>query len=423
MPVCSQEYRLPKTTLIRPEYAGKFRCVGPVCVDSCCVGWRVDIDQATFEKYQSIEAGPLRALMDENIVHLPEAKESTRPVPFAQIRMPVSLQCPFHNAEKLCQIQVDLGEEYLSRTCATFPRTTYVIDQLEETTLSLSCPEAARLVLCESHLQPSPSPGSLIMTWEDGVPGGESIRSYFWPIREFAVRLLRNRAYPLWQRMFLLGTLSRRLEGVVRGDVDRRFQVLLKDFSRAVDSGNLKTTIETIPADLTLQLDMVLRLVKLRADNSSLSPRLAESINAFIEGVGLRKTAAMESQSVRYAEACERYFAPFFRKHPHMLENLLVHMIFRNLFPFGKKLFDPEARAQPAREFALLATEFALIKGLMIGVSGCYKEAFSMDHVLQTVQTVFKHFEHKPEFLAEAHQLLVARNLDNAHGLTMLLRN
>lgn len=34
------------TTLVRPAYADKFRCVGPACEDSCCVGWRVDLDQA-----------------------------------------------------------------------------------------------------------------------------------------------------------------------------------------------------------------------------------------------------------------------------------------------------------------------------------------------------------------------------------------
>src|ERR1035438_6632799 len=36
---------MPKVTLVRPEYAEKFHCIGPACEDSCCVGWRVEIDE------------------------------------------------------------------------------------------------------------------------------------------------------------------------------------------------------------------------------------------------------------------------------------------------------------------------------------------------------------------------------------------
>jgi hypothetical protein len=39
------------------------------------------------------------------------------------------------------------------------------------------------------------------------------------------------------------------------------------------------------------------------------------------------------------------------------------------------------------------------------------------------VQTAFKYFEHNADFLVNAHQILVTKKLDNAHGLTMLLRN
>jgi len=75
------------------------------------------------------------------------------------------------------------------------------------------------------------------------------------------------------------------------------------------------------------------------------------------------------------------------------------------------------------REFALLATQFALIKGLLIGVSGSRREAFSESDVIHTVQAATKHFEHHPQFLDSMHELLVANGRDNPHGLTMLVRN
>ena len=71
----------------------------------------------------------------------------------------------------------------------------------------------------------------------------------------------------------------------------------------------------------------------------------------------------------------------------------------------------------------MLVTEFALIKGLLIGIAGSRKEAFSADDVVQAVQVVVKHFEHNPQFVAVCLDVLAGKGLDNAHGLTMLARN
>ncbi len=76
-----------RTRLVRPEYAERFRCIGPTCEDSCCVGWRVDIDKATYIKYQSISPGSLRVLIDANIVRTFEGPVGKKPSRFAQVKM------------------------------------------------------------------------------------------------------------------------------------------------------------------------------------------------------------------------------------------------------------------------------------------------------------------------------------------------
>ena len=78
---------------------------------------------------------------------------------------------------------------------------------------------------------------------------------------------------------------------------------------------------------------------------------------------------------------------------------------------------------QPARAFALLAIQFALIKGPLIGVAGARRQEFCTTDVVHTVQTASKHFEHYKQFLPGAYALLAAKGLDNARGLTMLLGN
>ncbi len=412
---------MQQTKLIRPEYSERFRCIGPACEDSCCQGWAVPIDQAAFEKYQALPEGPLRVLLDENMERTPG---DANPQHFARMRMGPSHTCPILTEDRLCRIHAELGEEFLCRTCALYPRIVSTIDNLEEKALSLSCPEAARLVLLDPELLTRKgSSGAYQMTWDDTQQDARELLPFFWPIREIVLTLVRNRAYPLWQRMFLLGTLCRRLDGVVRGEVDRGVVQVLQGFSGAVAVGSLRAAMEKIPADLPLQLDMVLQLAGLCRDRAFIGPRFVDCIEQFRNGIGYAPQATLKTLIDGYAEAQQRYFAPFFATHPHILENYLINAIFRSQFPFGTK--DGRLALEPkmAYEFALLATQFALIKGLLIGVAGLHKENFSPAHVVQTVQAASKHFEHHPQFLDRVHALLVSTGRDNPHGLTMLLRN
>jgi lysine-N-methylase len=407
--------------LIRPHYAEDFRCIGAACEDTCCVGWNVSLDRDTYEKYQTIPPGPLRILIDKSVLRTPCNVDGSKPIDAASIQMSPSLKCPMHNADKLCQIQVEHGPAYLSSTCATFPRQSSTIDNFKETTLTLSCPEAARLILTNPDLLAENGNQACYLNWEDKPKAPLPLRSYFWPIRELIVAILRNRSYPLWQRMFLVGSFCRRLEAVVRHEVEGGFPALESGFSNAVANGSLRTSIETIPANNALQLDMVLQLIRLPV--SSVAPRFVECRSAFFAGIGHEGAVTWEDQNAAYAAAYQRFYDPFVLQHPHLLENLLVNMIVSRVVPFGPALFQPETMLEPARQYALLATEFALIKGLLIGIAGCHQEAFSVEHVVQTVQVVVKYFAHHSAFVPCCLQLLAGKGLDNAHGLTMLLRN
>jgi lysine-N-methylase len=223
--------------------------------------------------------------------------------------------------------------------------------------------------------------------------------------------------------LFLLGSFCRRLDALAHGPLGRGVPALLGDLSAAIASGTLRASMDAIPAGRQLQLDVLLELVRIRVERDYLPPRLRETLNAFAGGLGIATGATAEEQVARYSQAHALYYAPFFVRHPHILENCLANTILRGLFPFGERSLDPAATLEPALEFVQLATLFAVIKGLLIGVAGFHREMFSAVHVVQTVQTAFRHFDHCPEFLGHAVELLAARNLNNAAGLTMLLRD
>ena len=419
--------------MIQPTYSERFRCVGPACEDNCCNSWRVTVDRETYEKYQRLPAGPLRTLVDEHIHRVPENDDGifskvsprTKEIQFATIQMlPSSRLCPFLTAEGFCRIHAELGEEYLGKDCAVYPRAFHTIDNLPETVLDFSCIEVARLVLLDPHLLQSADASCPPFSWNDAAKSRPSLKAYFWPIRAFSIDLICNRAYPLWQRMFLLGTFCRRLDAMARGEVRRDIPAFFRDFSAAVESGTLRASMETIPADLALQLDLVIGIINLRLESHDrLSPRLIESLQAALRGMNHLPNVPMQNQIAAYALGWERYAAPFFDEHPYFLENYLINTVFMYTFPFSNHLYDSTYPLDIAGTFARLAIQFALVKGLLIGAAGFYKEEFTTRQAVQAVQTAYKHFEHDPQFLDKAHALLVSRGLDNAHGLTMLLRN
>lgn len=117
-----------------PVYYSDFSCIGAACEDTCCGGWQIEIDKKSYENYCLVpgEFGErLRAEMDEDsrTFHLNGRR------------------CAFLDDEGLCDIYRELGKEYLCRTCRTYPRHMEDYGEVREIMLSLTCPEAARLIL------------------------------------------------------------------------------------------------------------------------------------------------------------------------------------------------------------------------------------------------------------------------------------
>ena len=122
-----------------PEYFKDFKCISSECEDTCCAGWGIVIDDETYKKYQKVE-GPFGERLRNEIVH--DAGEN--------IFVLKGNDCPFLNESKLCDIYNELGEEGLCYTCRQYPRYLEEFGSLREMGISLSCPEAARIILRDS---------------------------------------------------------------------------------------------------------------------------------------------------------------------------------------------------------------------------------------------------------------------------------
>ncbi len=123
--------------LVMGEFAD-FECIGDRCPDTCCAGWKVSIDHESAERYLA-EDGEFGDRLRDSI-HTDEKGNHA-------FVMTKEMRCPFLNKENLCQIYRTLGPDALCRTCQDFPRITYSAGDILFMALSISCPEAGRMIL------------------------------------------------------------------------------------------------------------------------------------------------------------------------------------------------------------------------------------------------------------------------------------
>ena len=139
--------------ILRPSYFDQFHCIAGACPDSCCKEWAVVVDESSAEYYRQLPGDlgdALRSAMTEEDGDIILALTPDR-------------RCPMWRDDGLCRIQAQLGEAALCNTCTQFPRLRHDYGTFVELGLELSCPEAARLILSDTHCQCS----------MQTVPGGE----------------------------------------------------------------------------------------------------------------------------------------------------------------------------------------------------------------------------------------------------------
>lgn len=163
----------------RPLYMTQFQCIGGDCPDTCCRDWEVVLDEDTAAFYRTVP-GELGQLLRGSMTEL-----DGEPCFYLKDGL-----CPMLNDRGLCRIQLELGEEHLSRSCDLHPRFAEEYGALREWVVSMACPEAARLLLSD------PAPVTFVEEQTDEMVSGCNDLD---PRLFFSLVSLRKTAYGIAQ--------------------------------------------------------------------------------------------------------------------------------------------------------------------------------------------------------------------------------
>lgn len=272
-----------------PDYFSSFACLAGACPDTCCGQWEIVVDPAAKARYLSVR-GPLGRRI--------RAALTTRDGEDCMVLD--HGRCPLLTEDGLCAIVLEKGETFLSTTCHTHPRFTEIYGGLAETMLSISCPEAARLLLDRE------APLTFI-TGQDETPidGPNDLDPDLFRAllesRETAFALIQDRTRPMADRLVLLLCFAHRLQRLLDREAWTACRRLSSRYrSRAYQDRQLRRV----------------RRLRLHRDRSALGeiPRLLRS---------------MEHLSPDFPQAIAAMAAPDLASNALPLEQLAMYYLFR----------------------------------------------------------------------------------------------
>ena len=311
----------------RPEYVGKFKCDGTTCSNNCCArAWDIFIDAATYEKYSQY----------------PQIAEHIR---FSDAKQQYVIthdergRCPFLTDKKLCRLQLEHGENFLSATCAFYPRITYDFGKFFEQSLTLTCPVAAEMILfgCEplKFELVAVLPKSLGLNALE-VP--EKFREHMVDIQVAEISILQERTLTINRRLIMLGFFLERLEEISSDELDG--DALIKLIAAYESKNFLAEHVPNLLASVhfnTLNfIGLMLNIFEALYSKIYLSDT-RRFLDAVAETLQLKPD---ENNSVSAASVAARYEnlaaerKNFSAQYATFLENYLVNEIFQNCYPW-----------------------------------------------------------------------------------------
>lgn len=136
---------------LKPSFYDAFECIGSRCTDNCCIGWEIDVDDVTLEKYKKID-GAFGERLNNNLIHVDGGSVC--------FRLCENERCAFLNKDNLCDIILSCGENHLCDICREHPRFYEWFAGVTECGLGLCCEEVCRLLI--------ESEGFTLLEYNDG---------------------------------------------------------------------------------------------------------------------------------------------------------------------------------------------------------------------------------------------------------------
>lgn len=334
-----------------------FKCIGSKCIDSCCTGWDISIDQATFDSLSK----DLRFNKTMDQYAYINEDGSIPNINHGILNLNDNNRCPFLDVDDLCKIQKTTDEDSLSNVCALYPRYYNLVDGIYEESLSLACIEATeKLLLGEplelKEIERAPKRNVLIQNIKtESDDNSVSDIQYLYDFRKLVFGFLKSEHYSFDEKLSMLMDFH--------------------EYVESLDSNQLKIALASYNFDggktsLDINLNTYNKIIALleRVGLSGHS-ELDSLINKCI------KNSNFESLSLEKLVTLDR-----------IMSSYLIHQMFKDLYPF--------IHMQSKMDSFLYLLKKVQILRVLIAYDGCSDDK----RAVRIIQMFSKGLEHHGAF-------------------------
>ena len=380
-----------------PEYFKDFKCIASKCEDTCCAGWGIVIDDATYDRYKNVQ-GEFGDRLRSEIVH--EAGEN--------IFVLKGNNCPFLNEEKTCDIYINIGEENLCYTCQQYPRYTEEFGSLREVGISLSCPEAARIMLNNSK-----------KVEFELSENNEVVSSYNDINAQLFIELLQSRKIVM--DIIQDRTIDLRKRAVVA-------LLFVDEIQEKIDESEIKEikSVREKYLDKGFLEELINELEEYRDNEGSKYDDMHEYFKVFKDlkhitpddPLGLNDALRYFWQTDEDEELYiikHRQFEEYYKDKLYKFENILVYFVFRY---FMKAVFDYDilAKIKTALVSYMIIRELAVVRYIE-------NNEFTDEDMVDIAHTYSKDIEHLEENIEALAELFETNDVFDIEKMVMALMN
>lgn len=379
-----------KSTVIMPSYMQDFRCIASECEETCCAGWYIAIDEATYKKYKKVKVPAMKKRLEKELV---VKKGQVGGACAAKIKLKNN-RCAFLAQDNLCDIYTQLGESYLSETCQMYPRNTNQIGDRIELSLALSCPEAARQILLGQEpigfsvgeVDKTPIVGAHLKI---NIKEPKHFEDFLLPIRKVILEVLQNECLTFKEKWQCLEVMMTKLNECKLKQDTKKLQAFLKVMEQK-DYLKYKTIDLSLSSKKLLSSEgathLFQALTKIREAKKWPSLRYEGCYEKMVARLG-------NPFSKKAYEQGEKIYEEVFIKHfSYILENYFVNYVYERLVPLNQ--------TTPLESFKEMTLYLALLKLHLIG------ECINQDKVHPTqvvtcIQSFTRVFDHNELYMQQ----------------------
>ena len=396
--------------VLKPFYYDDFKCIANDCIDSCCIGWQINIDENTYKKYKKVK-GVFGKELNNGINRI---RSKSSKLEYGKMKLK-DKRCSMLNEDNLCNVYINLGESYLCNTCKVYPRDINKYGEIYERNLNMSCPEVVRyLVNFKNNFSFNMDEEELSDLDKDYIVHksyDENLYNLIWDSRSLAMEIIQFKEIEIWKRIIFLKMLTDKVQRLIDEENYENYEKLLNAFRSEITNINIISSLDKIKLVPNVKINFIKSVIDISTKYEIRNDEYGKLIEEYNE-LFIKNNDAKES--IEFILEKETEFNEYLKEQNNIFENLLIYLVYKY---FMKALYTKDLN----KEINKVVISYAMIKMLLLGRYTANENKLTEEDFIEVLYVFSRVIEHKPGFLNRLYNGIKEAGYDKIAYITILV--